>query len=151
MKKISSLILALTYIVSAVSCDVKVNGSSSSDTALVSVEASEQTKLTNHMTEKERSMVKVGKLTVFDHEMNNDEKIVPDDGIYFEIWSSNDWIEYYKHYRENYPDDRNGSGRIDAEILEHSFVRRSVRQHVRDQKGSEDKRTADHSGGKHVA
>ncbi|MBQ3947767.1 MAG: alpha/beta hydrolase, partial [Ruminococcus sp.] len=106
MKKISSLILALTYIVGAVSCDVKVNGSSSSDTALVSVEASEQTKLTNHMTEKERSMVKVGKLTVFDHEMNNDEKIVPDDGIYFEIWSSNDWIEYYKHYRENYPDDK---------------------------------------------
>ena len=106
MKKISSLILVLTFIVSSVSCDVKVNGSSSSDTALVSVEASEQTKLTNHMTEKERSMVKVGKLTVFDHEMNNDEKIVPDDGIYFEIWSSNDWIEYYKHYRENYPDDK---------------------------------------------
>ncbi|MDE6425774.1 MAG: alpha/beta hydrolase [Ruminococcus sp.] len=110
MKRLTALCLSLVFLLSAVSCESKNQSStldSSSET--VNIEENSTVKLTNHMTDKELQNTKAGELTVFDHE----QKKIPKDGVYFEIWSPEDTKEFWSHFLENHPHD---TGITDKEI-----------------------------------
>lgn len=102
MKKLTAICMSLVFLLSAVSCESK-NQSSTRENSYESanIEIDSAVKLTNHMTEKELQNVSVGELTVFYYEQIK----IPEDGIYFEIWSSEDAKEYWSHFIENHPDD----------------------------------------------
>lgn len=102
MKKLTAIFLTLTFLLSVVSCTSK-NQSSTLDgfSETVNVEENSTVKLINHMTDKELQNTKAGELTVFDHEQIK----IPEEGIYFEIWSSEDAKEYWSHFIENHPND----------------------------------------------
>ena len=105
MKRSLAFLLSLTLLFSAVSCSTWEN-SPETDSQTVSAEAlSEKIQLTNHMTENERSKVKVGELTVFDHMQNEqkNEAAIPEDGVYIELWSKDDYIADLKKQYENDP------------------------------------------------
>ena len=71
--------------------------SANGDTSAMTEELSAPEKLTNHMTENERSKISVGELTVFDHEQKEQEPIVPTDGVYLELWTYDDSLADYKN------------------------------------------------------
>lgn len=101
MKKLTTIFLTLTLLLSAVSCESKNQSSiQNGSSEVVSTEEKSTVKLTNHMTDKELQNTKVGELTVFDHE----QKKVPEEGVYLEIWSPEDTKEYWSHFIENHPD-----------------------------------------------
>ncbi|MBR1823483.1 MAG: alpha/beta hydrolase [Ruminococcus sp.] len=106
MKKITAILFSLSLLVSAVSCS-QTNSTTSevSTESTVTQELSAPTSLTNHMTDKERSKVTVGDLTVFDHMQKETEELIPTDGVYLEIWTGEDELDYWEHYREHEPDD----------------------------------------------
>lgn len=101
-KRLTALCLSLVFLLSAVSCESK-NQSSTRDGAsdIVSTEEKSTVKLTNHMTDKELQNTRIGELTVFDHE----QKKIPEDGVYLEIWTPDQQREYWSHYIENHPGD----------------------------------------------
>lgn len=100
MKRLTALCLSLVFLLSAVSCESK-NQSSTRDGAsdIVSTEEKSTVKLTNHMTDKELQNTKIGELTVFDHE----QKKIPEDGVYVEIWTPDQHREYLSHLIEDNP------------------------------------------------
>ncbi|MCM1315445.1 MAG: alpha/beta hydrolase-fold protein [Prevotella sp.] len=102
MKRLTALCLSLVFLLSAVSCESK-NQSSTLDgsSETVNIKENSTVKLTNHMTNKELQNTKAGELTVFDHE----QKKIPEDGVYFEIWSPEQKKDYWSHYIENHPND----------------------------------------------
>lgn len=102
MKKLTAIFLTLTFLLSAVSCASK-NQSSTRDgvSEIVSTEEKSMVKLTNHMTDKELQNTQAGELTVFDYE----QKKIPEDGVYVEIWTPDQQREYWSHYIENHPGD----------------------------------------------
>lgn len=109
MKKITAILFSLTLLVSAASCRQTNSNTEVSTISSATQEVSAPVSLINHMTDKERSKVTVGDLTVFDHmqkEKKEDTVTVPSDGVYLEIWSTDDQLDYWKHYSENNPDDK---------------------------------------------
>lgn len=102
MKKLTALCLSLVFLLSAVSCESK-NHSSTQDSSSesVSTEKDSLVQLTNHMTEKELQNVSVGELTVFDHE----QKKIPEEGVWLEIWNPEQQKDYWSHYFEDHPYD----------------------------------------------
>ncbi|MCR4639274.1 alpha/beta hydrolase-fold protein [Ruminococcus sp.] len=105
MKRSLAFLLSLTLLFSAGSCSTWEN-SPETDSQTVSGEIpSEKIQLTNHMTENERSKVKVGELTVFDHMQNEqkNEASIPEDGVYIELWSEDDYIADLKKRYEKDP------------------------------------------------
>lgn len=102
MKRLTAIFLILTFLMSAASCESK-NQSSTLDSSseIVSTEEKSTVKLTNHMTDKELQNTKAGELTVFDYE----QKKIPEDGVYLEIWTPDQQREYWSHYIENHPGD----------------------------------------------
>lgn len=115
MKKLTSIFLALTLMLSAVSCESKnVTNSQDNSSEIVNSEYDVNTKLTNHMTDKERDNVKVGELTVFDHEQKSASDIIPQEGVWLEIWTPEYQKEYWSHYMEENPSDENVQEIIDS-------------------------------------
>lgn len=109
MKRITALILSLAFLVSTGSCAAGGKSSSASgDSSAMTEELSAPEKLTNHMTENERSKISVGELTVFDHEQKEQEPIVPTDGVYLELWTYDDSLADYKKYYDESPEDFDG-------------------------------------------
>lgn len=109
MKRITALILSLTFLVSAGSCTAGGESSSvNSDVSAISEELTATEKLTNHMTENERSKISVGELTVFEHEQKEQEPIVPEEGVYLEVWTYDDNLAEYKKYYDECPEDFDG-------------------------------------------
>ncbi len=109
MKRITALILSLTFLVSAGSCAAGGESSSvNSDVSAISEELTATEKLTNHMTENERSKISVGELTVFEHEQKEQEPIVPEEGVYLEVWTYDDNLAEYKKYYDECPEDFDG-------------------------------------------
>lgn len=109
MKRITALILSLTFLVSAGSCTAGGESSSvNSNVSAISEELTATEKLTNHMTENERSKISVGELTVFEHEQKEQEPIVPEEGVYLEVWTYDDNLADYKKYYDECPEDFDG-------------------------------------------
>lgn len=102
MKKLTALCMLLIFLLSAVSCESK-NQSSIRDSSseYVSTEKDSAVKLTNRMTEKELQNVSVGELTVFDYE----QKKIPEEGAWLEIWTPEQQKDYWSHYFEDHPYD----------------------------------------------
>lgn len=100
MKKLTALCMSLIFLLSAVSCESK-NQNSTRDNSSESVSSEEKTaiKLTNHMTDKEKQNTRVGELTVFDHE----QKKIPEEGVWLEIWTPEQQKDYWSNYIENHP------------------------------------------------
>ncbi len=111
MKRSIAFLLSLTLVYSAVSC----SGNSSSTLknisgTAVTDEVPAKIKLENHMTEKERSCVSSGELTVFEHMQDSQKKSsVPDDGVYLELWSEDDWSADIKEYYKDHPEELEGT------------------------------------------
>lgn len=102
MKKLTALCMSLIFLLSAVSCESKKQSSTrDSLSEYVSTEKDLLVKLTNHMTEKELQNVSVGELTVFDYE----QKKIPEEGVWLEIWTPEQMKDYWLHYIENHPND----------------------------------------------
>lgn len=80
----------------------RIDSQESSSVTADSEEASKAQKLTNHMSDKERSSVNVGDLTVFEHEQMS----IPSDGVYLEIWTPEYYREYWSNYLKNHPYDK---------------------------------------------
>lgn len=101
MKRLTALCLSLVFLLSAVSCESK-NQSSTRDGSsdIVSTEEKSTVKLTNHMTDKELQNTKAGELTVFDYE----QKKIPEDGVYLEIWTPDQYREHMSNLIEDNPD-----------------------------------------------
>ncbi|MDE6781417.1 MAG: esterase family protein [Ruminococcus sp.] len=102
MKRLTALYLSLVFLLSAVSCESK-NQSSTLDgsSETLNIEEISTVKLTNHMTDNELQNTKSGELTVFDHE----QKKIPEEGVWFEIWTPEQMKDYWSHYIENHPND----------------------------------------------
>lgn len=94
--------MSLVFLLSAVSCESK-NQSSTRESLYESanIETDSSVKLTNHMTEKELQNVSVGELTVFDYE----QKKIPEEGVWLEIWTPEQQKDYWSHYIEDHPYD----------------------------------------------
>ena len=105
MKKTLAFLLSLTLVFSAVSCSKDKTSSTKVSRSAVTTALSEKTQLTNHMTEKERSKVSVGELTVFDHMQDKEENeaAVPEEGVCIEFWSEDDYIANWKKQYEKDP------------------------------------------------
>jgi len=102
MKRLTALCLSLVFLLSAVSCESKNQSSTLDDSSeTVNIEENSTVKLTNHMTAKELQNTKAGELTVFDHE----QKKIPEDGVWLEIWTPEQQKDYWSHYIEDHPDD----------------------------------------------
>lgn len=100
MKRLTAIFLTFAFLLSAASCTSKNQSHTQNDSSdIVSTEEKSTIKLTNHMTDKELQNTKVGELTVFDHE----QKKIPEDGVYVEIWTPDQQREYWSHYIENHP------------------------------------------------
>lgn len=102
MKKLTAICMSLVFLLSAVSCESK-NQSSTRESSYESanIETDSAVKLTNHMTEKELQNVSVGELTVFDYE----QKKIPEEGVWLEIWTPEQQKNYWSHYIEDHPYD----------------------------------------------
>ena len=102
MKKTLAFLLSLTLVFSAVSCSKDNTSSKKVSRSAVTTALPEKTQLTNHMTEKERSKVSVGELTVFDHMQDKveNEAAVPEEGVCIEFWSEDDYIANWKKQYE---------------------------------------------------
>ena len=102
MKKLTAICMSLVFLLSAVSCESK-NQSSTRENSYESanIETDSSVKLTNHMTEKELQNVSVGELTVFDYE----QKKIPEEGVWLEIWTPEQQKNYWSHYIEDHPYD----------------------------------------------
>ena len=98
MKKITAAAFSIAFFLCTASCS-SLSGDGGSYTLTQEISAA---KLTNHMSDNERNRITVGELTVFEHEQNN--AIVPADGVYLELWDGEDYKDYYEHFNENYPD-----------------------------------------------
>ena len=115
MKRLTSIFLALTLMLSAAACESKdMTNSQDNSSEIVNSEHDVNNKLTNHMTDKERENVKVGELTVFDHEQKSESDIIPKDGVYLEIWTPEYQKEYWEQYMEENPSDENAQEVIDS-------------------------------------
>ena len=117
MKKFTAFSITLALLLSSAACGTK-NGSPDTRSADTSVSAENQdtsaaetsgtaagsptAPLACHMTEKELSNIKEGELTVFDHEQPACP--VPQEGVAIEVRNKQENIEYWKKYREKYPD-----------------------------------------------
>lgn len=102
MKNLTAICMSLVFLLSAVSCESK-NQSSTRESSYESanIETDSSVKLTNHMTEKELQNVSVGELTVFDYE----QKKIPEEGVWLEIWTPEQQKDYWSHYIEDHPFD----------------------------------------------
>lgn len=102
MKKLTAICMSIVFLLSAVSCESK-NQSSTREISYESanIETDSAVKLTNHMTEKELQNVSVGELTVFDYE----QKKIPEEGVWLEIWTPEQQKNYWSHYIEDHPYD----------------------------------------------
>lgn len=102
MKNLTAICMSLVFLLSAVSCESK-NQSSTRESSYESanIETDSSVKLTNHMTEKELQNVSVGELTVFDYE----QKKIPEEGVWLEIWTPEQQKDYWSHYIEDHPYD----------------------------------------------
>ncbi len=102
MKRFTALCMSLVFLLSAAAC-ASEKQSSTRENSSESVSSEEKTaiKLTNHMTDKEKQNTSAGELTVFDHE----QKKVPEDGVWFEIWTPEQQKDYWSHYIEDHPYD----------------------------------------------
>lgn len=102
MKNLTAICMSLVFLLSAVSCESK-NQSSTREISYESanIETDSAVKLTNHMTEKELQNVSVGELTVFDYE----QKKIPEEGVWLEIWTPEQQKNYWSHYIEDHPYD----------------------------------------------
>ena len=123
MKRSLAFLLSITLILSAASCGVSSGNSSSGSGTAATESAAEAVKLTNHMTEKELSKISVGELTVFDHEQKEQESIVPEDGVYIELWTYDDNLADYKKYYEEYPEDFDGMSFEEAVELNDKYFK----------------------------
>ncbi len=102
MKRLTALCLSLVFLLSAVSCESENQSSTFDDSSeTVNIEENSTVKLTNHMTDKELQNTQAGGLTVFDHE----QKKIPEDGVWFEVWTPEQTKDYWSHYIENHPND----------------------------------------------
>ncbi|MBR5683807.1 MAG: alpha/beta hydrolase [Ruminococcus sp.] len=102
MKKITAAVLSLAFLLCLASCSSSGSEKGSNASSL-SQKVPAETKLTNHMSDTERSRLTVGQLTVFDHEQKEDG-VVPSEGIYLELWNGEDYADYYEHYNEHNSD-----------------------------------------------
>lgn len=105
MKRTLTFLLSLTLVFSAVSCSKDNTSSKKVSRSAVTTALPEKTQLTNHMTEKERSKVSVGELTVFDHMQDKEENeaAIPEEGVCIEFWSEDDYIANWKKQYEKDP------------------------------------------------
>lgn len=102
MKKLTALFMSLMLLLSAAACESKNQESTrDSSSESVSTEKDPVVKLTNHMTDKELQNISVGELTVFDYE----QKKIPEEGVWLEIWTPEQMKDYWLHYIENHPND----------------------------------------------
>ena len=115
MKRLTALCLSLVFLLSAVSCESK-NQSNTFDgsSETVNIEENSTVKLTNYMTDKERQNVNVGELTVFDHEQTQ----IPQEGVYFEIWTPEQQKDYWSHYIEDHHDNNSFTKEEIQEIID---------------------------------
>ncbi len=114
MKKLTALCMSLMLLLSAAACESKNQESTrESSSESVSTEKDPVVKLTNHMTEKELQNVSIGELTVFDHE----QKKIPEEGVWLEIWTPEQQKEYWSHYIENHPNDTYFTEEVIQELL----------------------------------
>lgn len=102
MKRLTALCMSLVFLLSAAAC-ASESRSGARDNSSESVSSEEKTaiKLTNHMTDKEKQNISAGELTVFDHE----QKKIPEEGVWLEIWTPEQQKDYWSHYIEDHPDD----------------------------------------------
>ncbi len=120
MKKITSLAAALLLILSCTACGNKENSPVSGDISASPVSDTNDTphitSLTDHMTEKERSMIKCGELTVTDHTLKKPD--IPQEGVALEIWSPEYNLDFWTHYHEYHPNDDYMTDEDIAEVIE---------------------------------
>lgn len=104
MKRTLAFLLSMTLVFTAASCSSHSKGDTSGEKTAVTEVLSQKQQLISHMTENERSRIKVGELTVLDHAQKERENIVPDDGVYLELWTDEDWVDYLKKCYEEAPE-----------------------------------------------
>lgn len=105
MKRTLVFLVSFSLVISAVSCSTGKTRQSEARQSEVTAALSETIQLTNHMTEKERSKVRVGELTVFDHMQGQQESesVIPEEGVCIELWTEDDYIANWKKLYEEDP------------------------------------------------